>query len=386
MDDTPNPSTLTRRTNRILIALFSTLLALPTLDTFFRIDWSKPISENRRLATFPEFEPGGLGLQAYVAGMDAYFTDHFGFRKCLVMWHNKMKWRVFKDAQGGREVLVAKDGWLFYTAHEMINHYTGLLQFTPEQMHDWQVLLEKRRDWLARRGIAYVFVVTPDKESVYPEYLPDWMSGSKIRAESKLDQFVAYMRDHSTVPVLDQRGVVRDGKQICPTFFVTDVHWNLFGGFLGYQELMQAMDKLRPDLEKPLPLSSFTLTNKLQPGGDLARMLGQSLVESNAYILLPKPGLPVFTSKFPPDEHPKDPKFTYNPQAKGHLTVFQDSFAMNWVQFLGYHFHQVDYVWQSALDAAWIEREKPDVVVSEMNELMFNIANPNELMAKEALR
>ncbi len=108
----------------------------------------------------------------------------------------------------------------------MIDHYSGQLQFTPEQLHDWQVLLEKRRDWLARRGIAYVFVVAPDKHTIYPEELPNWVT--KVRPQTKLDQFYDYMHAHSTVPVLDLREIVRGGKKTCPTYFQTDTHWNFF--------------------------------------------------------------------------------------------------------------------------------------------------------------
>ena len=147
-------STLTRRSNVVLIGLFMTLLWLPTLDTVLHLDWTPPHGENRALAAFPKLQPGWHGLQPYVVGLEAYFNDHFGCRKCLVMWNNKLRWSLFKD-KSTRSVLVGKDGWLFTTDFEMIDHYRGQLQFTSEQLRDWQVLLEKRRDWLARRGIVH---------------------------------------------------------------------------------------------------------------------------------------------------------------------------------------------------------------------------------------
>lgn len=366
-----------------LIGLFALLLLLPLLDIAFHIDWTPPRSENRALAAFPKFQPVSQGLRAYLAGLDAYSNDHFGCRKCLVQWNNKMKWSLFKD-KNTRSVLVGKANWLFTAEAQMIDHYTGQIQFTPEQLHDWQVLLEKRRDWLARRGIAYLFVVAPDKETIYPEELPDWMV--KVRPQTKLDQFYAFMHAHSTVPVLDLRGVVRDAKQICPTYFKTDTHWNFFGGFMAYQELIRSLAKAVPALKlEPMPLTSFTLTNRPEPGKDLARILGLSMAETNAFSLLPKPGLPRFTMKLSPPDHPTEPKFINNPQAQGRMIVFQDSFAMSWVSLLGYHFNQVTYLWQYNLDPVWIERDKPDIVVNEMVERFFNSQDPKKLMAKDAL-
>jgi alginate O-acetyltransferase complex protein AlgJ len=387
MNNSENIPALSRRANTVLIGLFMTILWLPTLDTFFHLDWTLARSENRALAAFPKTPSDWHELRGYVAGLEAYFNDHFGCRKCLVQWYNKVRWSVFR-IENTRNVLVGKDGWLFYTQAEMIDHYSGLLQFTPEQLHDWKVLLEKRRDWLVRRGIAYLFVVTPDKHTIYPEELPDWVK--KVRPQTKLDQFVAYMRTNSTVPVLDQREVLIQARQTCPTYYKTDVHWNFFGGFVAYQQLVQTLAKQRPGLE-PLPLTAFTLTNAIPTagdfarGGDMARMLGLTMIESNYYTLTPKIELPQFTFKEPPPERVHEPRFTNNPQAKGRMIIFHDSFALNWIQFLGYQFNQVTYLWKYDLDPVYVERDKPDIVVNEMNERFFNTENPAKLMAKEAL-
>jgi len=379
MKDTPKSSTQ-RRWTIILIGLFMVFLWLPSLDTFFHVDRTKPPSENRALASIPKLQSG---IQEYVKGLETYFNDHFGCRKLLMQWHNKLRWSLFKD-KSTRNVLVGKDGWLFYTISQMIDHYSGQLQFTPEQLHDWQVLLEARRDWLAKRGIAYLFVVTPDKLSIYPEYLPDWVV--RVRPQTKLDQFMAYMHEHSTVPVLDLREVLRDGKKIYPTYLKTDMHWNFFGGFLAYQEIMRALARERPDLGAPLSLTNFTLANAPAPGGDLARFIGVNMPEENSILFTAKPELPVITTKMPDAEHIKDPRHTDNPQAKGRIIVFHDSFGMSWVPFLGYHFNQVTYLWYYFIDPEKIESEKPDIVVNEMNERFFNIQDPKELLAKEALK
>lgn len=201
-----------------------------------------------------------------------------------------------------------------------------------------------------------------------------------------LDQFFAYMRTNSTVPVLDVRDVVSAAKTIGPVYLKTDTHWNLLGGFVSYQELVRTLARQVPALKlEPLPITEFTLTNRLQPGGDLTRILGTSMVESNAYFFTPDPELPKFTTKSPTIEHYKDPGFINNPQAKGRLILFHDSFAGSWTPFLGYHFNQITTRWQYDLDPAAVERDKPDIVVTEMLERFFNIEDPKKMMAKEAL-
>jgi len=356
-----------------------TLLWLPTLDTLFQIDRTPPRSEHRAMAACPSFPFHLHGLRDYFFRLDAYFNDHFGFRNCLIKWNNELKEVAFHESSP--HVLVGKDGWLFLTDNRMIGHYSGQFLFTQEELHEWQLLLEKRRDWLARRGISYLFVVAPDKHSIYPEELPDWLV--KVHSQTKLDQFFAYMHEHSTVALVDLREVIRNSNEIHPTYLKTDTHWNFFGSFVTYQELIRTLAKQSPGLE-PMPLSSFTVINERQPGGDLDRFLGSSMTETNAYDFIPKPGIPSFSEKLALDEN-AGPKLTTNPKVQGRLIVFQDSFGRRWIPFMGYNFNKVTYLWQYNLNPAWIEQDKPNIVVNEMVERFFNTENPKLLMVRESL-
>ncbi len=277
----------------------------------------------------------------------------------------------------GTDVLIGRDDWLFYTDADMIDHYRGVRRFTPEDLLAWQTLLERRRDWLARRGIQYFFIVAPDKQSIYPDQLPAWLT--KVRPDTKLDQFIAHMRAHSTVEVLDLRPALRDARRIAPTYFKTDTHWNLFGGFVACQEIARNLSGQQPGLE-PLSLDSFELENKLTRGGDLANLLGldiAEITEDNTILLTPKTDLPPLEIS---------ESFTKNPQASGNAIVFHDSFGNAMKPFLGYAFGQVNYLGQHELDAGFIEREKPTIVISEIVEREFNVDDPRKMMTEEALK
>ena len=100
-----------------------------------------------------------------MAASEAYFNDHFGFRKKLIRWFQNWKTGFFHD-RTVYNVITGRDGWLFTSDLQMVGHYPGMKQFTPAELKSWQTLLEKRRGWLAARGIKYLFVVSPDKQTV----------------------------------------------------------------------------------------------------------------------------------------------------------------------------------------------------------------------------
>jgi len=284
----------------LIVFLFVALLWLPTLDFFTGIDLTGPTNENRRPAAKPRFKHADFpGLQNYLADSEAYFDDHFGFRKRLIRWCQQWRQRLFRDhsvigKRLGADLasngwMVGQGGWLFITERQMVDHYLGFEKFTPPQLQAWQRLLERRRDWLAARGIKYLFVVPPDKHTIYPEYLPGWLvkAGAGGR-RTKLDQFMQYMTTHSTVAILDLRQTLSEGKKVAPTYLQHDTHWNYYGGFLAAQELVKALSRQVPELP-PLRLSDFDWTNLPCTGGDLAQILGSTAPENNFYFFTTKP-------------------------------------------------------------------------------------------------
>ena len=376
----------------VVIFIFMSLLWLPTVDLLTGMDVTRPPDENRLPAAWPHLAHWNFTeAQQFTAGLEAYFNDHFGFRKRLIRWSQQWKSRLFRD-ESGHKVVIGKQGWLYTGELQMVEHYLGIAKFTPAQLQAWQKLLERRRDWLATRGIKYLFVVAPDKQDIYPEFLPDWLlQATPAGRETKLDQFLKYMRAHSTVEVVDLRPVLLAAKPLAPLYLVNDIHWNAFGGFIGGQEVIRALQRQLPDLPA-LRLENFTWTNQPTVGGDMAMYLGKEPAEPNYFVLHAKPGLPV------PTVHELTPmdtiwdrhifcSVTENESVPDNRAVFfHDSFGLPWKPVFSQCFRQIFFMQERReFSAQLIEKYHPNVVVNEMLERYFNTLVPEELMAGDAL-
>jgi alginate O-acetyltransferase complex protein AlgJ len=373
----------------LLATVFLILLWLPLLDSFFDLDKAPWLNEKREPASFPEITLNVNGLRALPAGLEAYYDDHFGFRRRLIRWEQEWKHDFFQETSSRPEVMIGRDGWLFFTAQHMIENYRGVKTFTLDDLQNWQLLLEKRRDWLARRGIKYLFVIPPDKHSIYPEYLPAWMI--KMRQQTKLDQFFSHMKAYSTVEVLDLRPALLEAKKTARTYLYTDTHWNSYGGFIGYQCVMRSLARQLPDLGEPLSHEAFEPTPWQEKDGDLAVMLGQNMAEREGIQLTARPPLQLPVAKEDIDifvkQWPKDmePAYTENPSRKYTLLTFRDSFSGAWVHLLGHHFRRAVHIWQYDWNIHVIEREKPNVVIDEILERSFNELDTRQLMKEDGL-
>ena len=361
--------------NKALVILFVLFIWLPTIDTFLHLDSAPIPNENRLPAALPTWQGRFDGVKAYFAGLEAYFCDHFGFRRRLIKWQNKIRNSVFHD-QNSRRVLIGSDGWLYITDNQMIEHYRGTAKFSQTELKNWKTLLEFHRDRLAKQGIKFMFVVAPDKHSIYPENVPDWLR--PLHGESKLDQFITYMRENSTVSVLDLKPALLAAKKTIPTYKKTDTHWNEFGAFIAYQELIRALSKQLPILEVPAA-NCFVIKKQTSPTGDLGAFAGITDWEENGASIIAIPELIQKNTHKPHKENSNEiqPKQIFNEPTGINVVVFHDSFGAYWKPFLGYNFNSLSYNKYNHIEAdnfttTTAKYPKANVIILEIVERNFN--------------
>ncbi len=365
-----------------LVTLFGLGLAFPTVGSLCCRHKDKLLDEGRILAGFPEWKDDLSLWHEYLMQMETYYNDHLGFREPLIAFDLTIKRAFF--AEMGPDVLRGREGWLFLKRDcniDTMNDHLGLTRFSRAQLKTRQVpALEERRDWLAAQGIKYLYVIAPNKETIYPEYLPGWLKPS---AATKVDQFVNHMRLHSTVPVLDLRPVLREARQRTPIFYKTDSHWNLLGAFVACEAIITNQSNQIPGLV-PLGLEEFEINQVPATDGDLVRMAGEPDVkDDNNYVLTPRPGLPrlEFSSSgtnqigwpqiwnIPVFEN-KEVTTIINNQRTQRVVMFGDSFAVKLQPFLGFHFGQV-ILSREHFNQAEVMKAKPVLVIDEIVERLL---------------
>src|SRR5690606_33872186 len=113
------------------------------------------------------------------------------------------------DVSPSPAVIEGRDGWFFYAEDGAMEDYAATVPFTSAELEAWRQTLQDTYDWLTARGIAYLFVVPPDKHQVYPEEMPDSI---RRNGHSRIDQLVHHLAAHTTVPVLDLRPALHEAK------------------------------------------------------------------------------------------------------------------------------------------------------------------------------
>jgi hypothetical protein len=354
------------RADVVVVILFLAAIATPALGLMLDVDPATVSeAEMRELSKLPAWSWQPSALLAWPGKFQQYFEDHFTLRSRLIYWRAAFLWHVLHTS-ASTTVIAGTHGWLFYADDGGMDDYVQAQPFTGAELATWRQTLERERDWLADRGAHFVFVIAPDKNMIYPEFMPG--SLQRMRAASREDQLLAYMKLHSTVDILDLRPGILSLKTSELLYHRYDTHWNDRGALIGYQEIVARLSRWFPQMQ-PLQRSDF-LQNATIPSGDRTTLLGLTDGGKPALPgLMPRRGWSAITVE-PKEPDPYGEDGTVVTELRGsHLpraVMFRDSFSSRLIPYLSEHFRRILYQWQNDFDPQLVEREQPDVVIHEM--------------------
>lgn len=373
--------------NSGLPLLFLVIISLPLLTQFFAGSRGSPLQEKRKLAARPRFSL--LRPLGYLREYESYFNDHFTFRGTLVFCNNWVQVMVFATSPLDK-VVIGRDGWLFLGRETKfrneIDYYRSARPFSAAELEQWRAVLQQRRQWFHRHGMFYIFMVVPNKSTIYPEYLPAGIR--KLNARSRLDQLLAALRrDDPDFPVLDFRDVMLREKKNLALFYRTDTHWTELGAYLAYRATMEKLATAFPEAHAA-PLAQFTVESGGRFSGDLALMLalpGDRFREKAIRLRAKAPEPPSQSSaKRKLGPYIREIISECPSGALPTALIVHDSFMHQLKPLFRPRFRRIVYIWDWWLHVfpQEIAREKPRIVIDEIVERALGDAapvNPAEL-------
>lgn len=286
-------------------------------------------------------------------------------------------------------VLVGYDGYMFYK--DTISDFTGQ-GFLHDEVYNRSVrMLKKRNDWAQANGKKFYFVIAPNKNTVYPDYMPE---GYKMADYRRYDQFVALLKA-AGITAIDLRGAMGAAVNACPErnlYYKFDTHWNNHAGYIAYETTMNMIRRDFPNAvlhsrseyqinycetymkDEAYYLGQYDYFKDYGPVYTLKTYNGARLVD---YVAREGWGQFAFayeeTSGANRGYCDKLYWFKYQNDANSsapNLYVMRDSYSIAMTAFLKDSFYKSTYNWTFAFDEAEIEKAEADVIlviVSERN-------------------
>lgn len=217
------------------------LLAFPFIA--FLLDRSSETIENKSLQETPALiEADGSVNIDYLSDMGSYFSERFPLRSVLISLDAAFNEALFGES-GIDNVVCGRDGWLYFA--ETVDDFMGLDQLddggTAALAYDLAYLNDYVR---AKTDARVVFTIAPNKNSVYPSYMP-WRY---LRSDhASVAQVIQGMLESTGVNYVDLVDLYSDVPQVDTgsepfLYYQHDSHWTNYGALPAYEALMSAAD------------------------------------------------------------------------------------------------------------------------------------------------
>lgn len=284
------------------------------------------------------------------AQCEEWFNDHLGGRRAMLTVHGLIKVRGLR-VTASRQVILGNDGWLFLDEEKQYRH--AAQPDADRQAELWRRGLERRRDWLAARGVYYLVLVVPEKATVYPEQLPDRLR--RTAAPSALDRlFAGWPADD--LAAVDLRDHLFAAKPIGPLYYRTDTHWNAAGTAVALRATLDKLGHWFPTVLSGGPPVA-PIADAPFDRGDLARMLGLGGWLGEQAPAVCRDG---------PRSHP--PLWDTGRDDLPDVLLFHDSFGDALIPGLAGHCRRLVCLPTVGIDPVAVGRYRPQVVIQELAE------------------
>lgn len=291
------------------------------------------------------------------------FDTEFGIRKFAYTITMNFRFFLLKD-NFFNEVYTREHNWLSHINDVSLDDYQNVTPLTHEELQRIQTNLDNFEAELTKLGIKFYFIMPPNKNTIYPEYLEPEIP--VIAEKSRLSQLMEFQRENGSVKVIDIRDRLNEIKQEETIYYETDTHWNPRGAYEGYRVLIEIIQEDFPNV-KPLALEECEIRENQKWQGDLSRMSGWLEAYSIYEAILPpiNPNSTVRQAKI------DDVQFTYYENDSNELPnaiVYRDSFFTVMQPFLAQNFDELIDIWTYDIDLDLIKEKQPDMVIFLMTE------------------
>lgn len=337
----------------------STYIVLGLLLMYFALTclivFKNTISGNIRVSTLKEFEDT----------WKAYF-----FRNG--MWsHGDSIWTYYLTGQlQSEEVILGSNGWLFFKAindSDTIADFEGTNSYSTEDYAKCKAGLEKLEKYCNQNGTRYAVIFAPNKENVYPEFMPRKYRHASI---SRTDKLASEMQKAGFNVVNPKETMIESKDVLMQDYYSYDTHWNQIGAYKGVRMCLDCMDIPTVPLEN-LEADKFDLKNFGYHTGamdDLAQMVGMrelNFDNDNEFIIKDFPSI-AWEYYETESDFGKVVSFS-NDKARtnARLLLVGDSFRSAMIPSLLFYFSDVYVIHQGAFDSQDIEEIEPDYLIIE---------------------
>ena len=253
----------------------------------------------------------------YLSQLGTYFEKHIAFRPYLITADSLVQNKLFMSS-GVDSVIAGKNNWLFYKS--TLDNYTGRNLLSDDQIQGIVGNLELIKGYCDSENVDFLFTVSPNKNTLYPDNIPYYCSGI-VSDERDADRLQDALMN-TDVSYCDLFSLFENEDRVL--YLERDSHWTNEGAALAFDSMLSVLGKDHVDF-------SLTESKRVKDFyGDLSKMVYPSKL------------YPEFNTYYDTDERYKyindvtsveDTYIQTQSESSGSLYMYRDSFGNALIPF-----------------------------------------------------
>ena len=330
----------------IIIALAVPLIALPIAPK----EVTSSLDDAVELPQFTD-ENGNFNT-AILGQLGTWFENNYPFRNELIDADAIVRTEAL-GISNTSQVVVGADDWIYYAG--TLGDYDGSATLPERELDNIAYNLSLVQAFCEDRGAQFVLAIAPNKNTIYPEYMPYTHIGTA--EPHSIELLYSYLDDYG-VTYADLVGALRTSKDAGQTvYFKRDSHWNDIGALSAYYAILDEVELVHTSY------AGRSFTTELHDG-DIDAMLFPVVAEPEEAPVLEGGYDFTFVDT---DDVTADLIETEGP-GTGTLLMFRDSFGNNLIQPMAESFEHAVFTKLIPYDLGKVDEVEPDLVVIERAE------------------
>jgi hypothetical protein len=301
---------------------------------------------------------------------EEWLSDHFYKRDLIIKKNNKLN-EIIKNRVENDIAFLGKEDWIFYKGDNSVLNYQNINLFSKEELEHIKNVLVLRKKYFDSKKSKYYTIIAPDKNKIYGDkYYPKYIKKmNSIGRAKQLQLYLESLNIEGLSIIYPYERLLNESKKNL-TYWKNDTHWNTYGAYIGYLELIKEIKKDFPDIQE-VNETDINISERAFLNPDLLKLLSMDIEK----------GLEKYKNVLYKTLSLKKENFDYVKNAgkdgrdgiitksnkKYKVLVFRDSFTNSMVPYISQTFGEVSYIWSHDLNQFEniVNDYKPDIVIYE---------------------
>lgn len=343
-----------------------------------------PLLENRKLASQPPLPRSWSEAVQFPQAADAWAKDNFGFRKPLLVAHNRLRFAVFGEYPS-KHLLAGNDGMIFFNFgtsenKRLVPHLCGVNISAAKVSERAAALATFLVQMRAVHAESFILAV-PDKSRVFPEALPEWVKAECTRATPPLAPIMDQVAQVSGLEGASRYPLAAVRAAHPPVYPPENFHWTLLGARFVADLIADEMLHRAPTVNLAYhPVPGLSDLSSFMPG--LSRPIMESLPDFAAADILACQNQPDCFPEFAEaagklEQASRFRRHYHLPEAqrRPRLVILSDSFGANIAPGLAPYFAEVWHFSMNSLDRRLTPAER-----AQVRRIIFDLFQPDTVL------